>query len=336
MSFSGSSMNSYSRFIFFLMGAIFLAVGLGLFLFLGSVPYAGGAMQLTGGIFIVVGIIMIIAGVLAGRSASRTNQILQTGIPGTATITGMTQTGLYVNEQPQIGLNLLIQLPGEVPYAANIKQVVPLMLLGRLSSGAPLNVRVDQMDRSKVEIDWSTTGAIVPPGYAPAGYAPAGYMNPQAAAMMTQAGVQPMVAQQMAQANAAGMPVAATPMDESLAQVQAAIAGTSGGMQVANPFATAQQGQYTVEQLRAYLRQSGLEAQAHVDKLEDTGQVVGDERVYKMEMTLMIPGQSPAKLPASAAMVPVAVTHKLFQGMTLPVRYAADNHDLLMVEWNKV
>jgi len=107
-------------------------------------------------------------------------------------------------------------------------------------------------------------------------------------------------------------------------------------MQVANPFSNPAQANFSVEQLRAWLRQNGLEAQAHVDKLEDTGQTVGDEHLFKIESTLMIPGQSPQKLPASSMMVPVAVSHKLFQGMTLPVRYAAENHDLLMVEWDKV
>jgi len=318
MGFSGSSMNSYSRFIFFLMGAIFLVVGLGLFIGLGGLPYAGGAMQLTGGIFIVVAIIMIIAGFIASRSAAQTNQILQTGIAGTATITGLTQTGVYLNENPQIAMNLLVQLPGEVPYAANVKQVVPLMLLGRLSSGAPLSVRVDQLDRSKIEIDWNSTGFAPSP--------------PAAAGMVT---AQQMAAAASAQATAAGMPAGTAQTDESLAQVQAAIAGT-GGMQVANPFSNPGQANFTVEQLRAYLRQNGLQATAHIDKLEDTGQTVGDERVFKMEMTLNIPGQAAQKLPASAAMVPVAKAHRLFQGMDVPVRYAAENHDLLMVEWDKI
>jgi hypothetical protein len=269
--------------------------------------------------------VVIIAGLIAGKNAARTDQILQTGIPGTATITGLTQTGVYVNENPQIAMNLLVQLPGEVPYAANVRQVVPLMLLGRLSSGAPLSVRVDQMDRSKVEIDWQSTGFAAPsPMYAAA----------QQPAMAAMAGAPAMAAAPAAMP--ASQPTMGGQQDESLAQVQAALAGSAGGMQVANPFSNQQQANYSVEQLRAYLRQNGLQAQAHVDRLEDTGQIVGDERVYKMEMTLNIPGQSPQKLPASAAMVPVAVSHKLFQGMNLPVRYAAENHDLLMVEWDKV
>jgi hypothetical protein len=55
-----------------------------------------------------------------------------------------------------------------------------------------------------------------------------------------------------------------------------------------------------------------------------------------MEMTLNIPGQPAQKLPASAAMVPLTASHKLFQGMNVPVRYAAENPNLLMVEWDKI
>jgi len=307
--FTGSTFGSYSRVYLIILGAIFLVVGIGVAIALGNLPYAGGGMLLMGGIFAIVGAILIVAGVIVGRGASSTNTLLQTGIAGTATITGLTQTGVFFNDNPQIQMNLLVQLPGEVPYAASHREIVPLMLLGRLSSGAPLAVRVDQMDRSKIAIDWSSTGSVAPPA-------------------ATMAGMPQMAA-------AAGAPATAQP-DESLAQVQAALTGSSGGMQVAQPFSTPDQANYTVEQLRAWLRQNGLEAKAHIDKMEDTGQVVGDERVYKMEMTLNIPGQAPQQLPASAAMVPVAKSYKLFQGMDVPVRYAAENHDLLMVEWDKI
>ena len=123
-------------------------------------------------------------------------------------------------------------------------------------------------------------------------------------------------------------------MDESLAQVQAAMAGS--GAAVPPAFATPDQAGYTVEQLRAWLRANGVDAQAHVDLLEDTGKVVGDERLFTMEMTLMVPGASPEKLERSAAMVPMAASARLRQGMTLPVKVAAENHHLLTIEWEKV
>ena len=88
MSYSSSSYTGYSRFIFLLMGAIFLVVGLGLAIGLGGIPFAGGVMSMMGGIFAVIGIIFIIAGFIAGRNAARTDQILQTGIPDSAQITG--------------------------------------------------------------------------------------------------------------------------------------------------------------------------------------------------------------------------------------------------------
>jgi len=143
--------------------------------------------------------------------------------------------------------------------------------------------------------------------------------------MMPMPGTMPM-------AGAAG--ASASGMDESLAQVQAAMA--SSGMHAAAPFQTAAQGNFTVEQLRAYLRQNGQDASATIDKLEDSGQVVGDERLFTMEMTLKIPGRPDQKLPSSAAMVPIAKSHKLFQGMTVPVKYEATNPNLLMVDWEKI
>src|SRR3954452_2515791 len=215
MSFTGSTYSGYSRFVFFLLGGIFLVVGLGLIIGLGSIPFAGGAMVTTGAIFVVVAIIVIVAGLLVGRSASRTDQILQTGIAGSATITGLTQTGVYLNDQPQIRMNLLVQLPGEVAYAATHQEFVPLMLLGRLSSGAPLSVRVDQMDRSKIVVDWQSTGFAAPqPQQMMGGIQP------------SVGGIQPMMAGMGGQAAMAAAPNAGGQMDESLAQVQAALSGT--------------------------------------------------------------------------------------------------------------
>lgn len=304
--FSGSTFGNYTRVYLIVLGVIFLVLGIGIAIALGSIPFAGGGMVLMGGIFAVVGGGLIAGGVIIGRRAASTDQLLTTGIAGQATITGMTQTGMYLNDQPQISMQLLVSLPNQTPYAASHHEFVPLMLLGRLTSGAPLAVRVDPMDLNKIAVDWGASGF--------------GGGAPMASSMPGAPG-----------ASGSG---SASGMDESLAQVQAALA--QSGMAAAAPFATAAQGNYTVEQLRGYLRQSGLQASARIDKMDDSGKVVGDERLYTMEMTLMIPGAPEQKLPSSAAMVPVGKSHKLFQGMTVPVRYAAENPNLLMVEWDKI
>lgn len=123
-------------------------------------------------------------------------------------------------------------------------------------------------------------------------------------------------------------------VDESLNQVQAALAAS--GAAVASPFASAAQGDYSVEQLREYLRQSGLQGEARIDKLTDTGKIVGDERLYTMQVTLDLPGRPPQQLAESGAMVPLRALHKVKVGWKVPVRVAADNPNLMMFEWDKL
>ena len=50
----------------------------------------------------------------------------------------------------------------------------------------------------------------------------------------------------------------------------------------------------------------------------------------------MIPGQPPRQLAESAAMVPLTAMHKVRVGATVPVRYAAENQNLMMFEWDKI
>jgi hypothetical protein len=319
--FTGGTIGNYSRLWLIITGAILLGVGAILAIMLGNIPFAGGAMVMTGGFMALVGIVLIVIGIIVGRRAAATDALLQTGTPGTATITGLTQTGMYVNENPQIRMQLLVSLPGQTPYATQHTEIVPLMLLGRLNSGAPLQVRVDPMNLNRIAVDWGASGL--------GGGSPV--MGGIGAVPMGGVGAVPMGT---AGATSAAGATSGSGMDESLAQVQAAMAAT--GMAAAAPFQTAAQGNYTVEQLRAYLRASGQDASATIDKLEDSGKVVGDEHLFTMEMTLKIPGQPDKKLPASAAMVPVAKAHRLFQGMTVPVKYEATNPNLLMVDWEKV
>ena len=262
-------------------------------------------MVLMGGIFAAVGAILILIGVIVGRRAAATDQLLATGLAGTATVTGLTQTGMYLNDQPQIAMDLLVDVPGRAPYAASTTNRAAhparTTVIGRSAGGARRSGRPAAPDR-RLAVDRPR----------------------RAGSRSRRCCIRCMPLQRFGGT-----------VDESLSQVQAAL--TASGMQgVAPPFAMAEQANFTVEQLRDYLRQSGLEASATVDTLEDTGSIQGDERVYTMEMTLNIPGQPPKKLPKSAAMVPITQSHKLYQGMTVPVRYAAQNPDLLMVEWDKI
>ena len=327
MSFSGSTFGRFTGRYMIIMGIFFVVLGVAAAIALGGIPYAGGGMLLMGGIFVVVGGGLALIGFIVNRGASSTDEVLASGVAGTATITGVTQTGMYLNEQPRIKMNLMVQLPGQAPYAAEHSEFVPLILLSRVQPGATLPVKVNPAQPQKVVVDWQGLSTMAVPGMVVTGPGMPGMGMPLGSPGMAA----------MAPGMAAPPPASMGPgsgMDESLAQVQAAM--STSGAAVPAAFASPDQGNYTIDQLRQWLRANGVEAQAHVDFLEDTGKIVGDERLYTMEMTLMVPGSSPEKLQRSAAMVPVAAMARLRQGMTLPVKVAAENHQLLTVEWDKV
>jgi hypothetical protein len=328
MSFTGSSYGKFTRNYLIIFGAIFLIIGIVVIFTLGNIPYAGGGMILMGGIFALVGGGIALAGVLVGRGASATDGVLATGVAGTATITGVTQTGMYLNNQPRIKLALMVQLPGQAPYAAEHSEFVPLILLYRVQPGATLPVRVDPANPQKIVVDWSGTAMTQTAATGGAG-------QQVASAEQIAATQQLMQRFQAGSMTAPGAPGTGVGMDESLAQVQAALAA-SGATGIPQAFASPEQASFGVEELRAWLRTSGTDAQARVDFVEDTGKTVGDERLYTMEMTLMVPGSAPEKLQRSAAMVPIGATSKLVQGAILPVKVASMNHHLLTVEWDKV
>ncbi len=53
-------------------------------------------------------------------------------------------------------------------------------------------------------------------------------------------------------------------------------------------------------------RANGIDGTATIDKLADTGETIGDERLFTMEVTLHMPGTArPRTCQPSAAMVPI-------------------------------
>ena len=118
---------------------------------------------------------------------------------------GVTQTGMYLNEQPRIKMDMLVQLPGQTPYAAEHSEFVPLILLSRVQPGATLPVKVNPAQPGKVVIDWQSLSSVGVPGMAMA--APGLMAPPPPSSTGTGSG-----------------------MDESLAQVQAALAGTGAAV----------------------------------------------------------------------------------------------------------
>jgi hypothetical protein len=286
--------------------AVFELLMAGLFFALGAaIPEVRFGFFLTAAILAALAAGLVVVGMRSRARAGRTQRVISAGTPGVATITGLTQTGLFVNENPQVELQLQVQVPGHPPYPVTRKEIVPLILLGRLNNGQPLAVKVDPADPNDVIVDWEAP--------APAPDATQGWWGTPAAAATTSSG---------------------SPSTETLQEVQATLGAS--GLQAPPAFSTAEQGGYTVEQVRAYLRANGLSGTATIDRLEDSGKEVGGDHLFTIQATVNVPGHPPHQGPASAALVPKDKVGRVYVGATLPVKVAADNFDAQMVEWDKV
>ena len=296
--FSSSTFGSYAG--KWLIGTgIFEIVLAGIFLVIGLMePILMGGFALTAAILGGTGLLLIFFGLRSRRSAAEANRIVRSGLAGTAQVTSLSQTGMSMNDQPQIDMELLVVVPGRAPYTARRKEFVPLILLGRLGSGMPLPVRVDPADPQRVVIDWQSAG-----------------IGPSGSSSFT------------ARLDDSGQ-------TETLAQVQAALAAS--GMPAAAPYATPDQGNYTVDQLRAVVRATGIAGTATIDKVADTGEVVGDERLFTMQVTVHLPGQPDRQDGPSAAIVPLAAADKVRVGLQVPVKVARDNPNVVLFEWEKL
>jgi hypothetical protein len=129
---------------FFLIGGIAFWIAL---------PWVG-----IGQIWVVVAVIVGLVYIAVQRRAAKAESLRTTGAPGQAHILEMTQTGVYINENPQVKMRLRIEAQDIPPYEIEKRVTVPMIALGMLGSGRPLAVYVDRADHENVFIDWSHAG----------------------------------------------------------------------------------------------------------------------------------------------------------------------------------
>jgi hypothetical protein len=126
---------------------------------------------LIGPIWVGVSLILGVFYVVMFMRAEAAEEFKRTGTPGQAQILEVSQTGVYVNNQPRVTMKLRVEAPGVAPFEDTTTQTVPLVALGRLTAGAPLLVYLAPDNPRKYTIDWSGT-----PGF---GVAPMNIANAQ-------------------------------------------------------------------------------------------------------------------------------------------------------------
>ncbi len=87
------------------------------------------------------------------RGSMERSRILSSGIPAQATISRIWETGVQVNNQPQVGFALQVWPPNGAPYMTEVKMVVSALVIPRIQPGAVVAVKIDPADPRKVAID---------------------------------------------------------------------------------------------------------------------------------------------------------------------------------------
>ncbi len=86
------------------------------------------------------------------RNSQMTSQVMQSGVTATATIINTWDTGMRINENPQVGIQLQVQPPNGAPFQAEVRQTVSIVHLGMYQPGATVQVKYDPANPSRVAI----------------------------------------------------------------------------------------------------------------------------------------------------------------------------------------
>ena len=78
------------------------------------------------------------------------------GVSAVATITGATQTGMMMNFNPVVNLDLLVMMPSGIPMPVQRQETVMQMHLVRCQPGSRLKVKVDPNNPAGLWIDWAS------------------------------------------------------------------------------------------------------------------------------------------------------------------------------------
>ncbi|MCP4540295.1 MAG: hypothetical protein GY832_24410 [Chloroflexi bacterium] len=97
--------------------------------------------------------ITIFARRMINKTIGPNRGVLQNGIPAQAKIVSVRQTGVMLNNQPQILFDLEVQPPGGAPYRAQAKAVIPMVNIPQFQPGVQVSVKIHPSDPTQVVMD---------------------------------------------------------------------------------------------------------------------------------------------------------------------------------------
>ncbi|MCW2952891.1 MAG: hypothetical protein JWQ48_2061 [Conexibacter sp.] len=88
----------------------------------------------------------------SNRQQQDVQRLMATGILGQATVQSLRDTGLTIDENPQVEFDLLVSVDGWEPYVVSHRQAISRIVLANFQTGSQVPVRVDPSDAQRVLI----------------------------------------------------------------------------------------------------------------------------------------------------------------------------------------
>ena len=100
---------------------------------------------------ITVGVTLLVIRFIR-KTVGQDRAIVENGIPARAKILSVQQTGVMLNNQPQVAFQLEVHPPSGVPYQAQTKAVVALVNIPQIQPGAEVSVKIHPTDQTRIAI----------------------------------------------------------------------------------------------------------------------------------------------------------------------------------------
>jgi hypothetical protein len=80
------------------------------------------------------------------NNQKRAQELVEKGTQGEATILSLEDTGMRINDNPRVRVELEVRMPGMSPYRVAKSVTIPLVRLSQVQVGAVVPVMVDMSD----------------------------------------------------------------------------------------------------------------------------------------------------------------------------------------------
>ena len=108
-----------------------------------------------GGVFVSMAFTLLMIFVIrkwVKKAFGPDQKLLETGVAAQAVILKIWDTGVTLNDNPQVGMLLEVQPQGQDPFRVEMKSIISRIAIGQIQPGRVVPVRYDPQNPSKVAL----------------------------------------------------------------------------------------------------------------------------------------------------------------------------------------